>query len=59
MSDFTKNNASKSLEFTIDLLLQRFKTDLPLKELTPFELGKLVGNKEVIVYLKQYLESLR
>ena len=41
----------------INKLQERFNNQLPTKEVNSFELGKLIGNQEVIHYILTVLEQ--
>lgn len=41
----------------INKLQERFNNQLPTKEVNSFELGKLIGNQEVISYLLTIIEQ--
>ena len=41
----------------INKLQERFNNQLPTKEVNSFELGKLIGNQEVIHYILTVIEQ--
>ena len=41
----------------INKLQERFNNQLPTKEVNSFELGKLIGNQEVISYILTVVEQ--
>ena len=41
-----------NIDIIINILEEKFKNELPMSSKTEFELGKLVGNQEVVKYLK-------
>ena len=41
----------------INKLQERFNNQLPTKEINSFELGKLIGNQEVIHYILTVVEQ--
>jgi len=41
----------------LNKLQERFNNQLPTKEVNSFELGKLIGNQEVIHYILTVLEQ--
>lgn len=41
----------------LNKLHERFNNQLPTKEVNSFELGKLIGNQEVISYLLTIIEQ--
>lgn len=41
----------------LNKLQERFNNQLPTKEVNNFELGKLIGNQEVISYLLTIIEQ--
>lgn len=47
------------IEHYLDNLETRFPDKLPLKELSTFEQGKLVGQQEVIRHIKAIRDSLK
>lgn len=42
-----------NIDTIIKLLEDRFENKLPMSSKTEFELGKLVGNQEVVEFLKE------
>jgi len=41
----------------LNKLQERFNNQLPTKEVNSFELGKLIGNQEVVSYLLTIIEQ--
>ena len=41
----------------INKLQERFNNQLPTKEVNSFELGKLIGNQEVVSYILTVIEQ--
>lgn len=41
----------------INKLQERFNNQLPTKEVNSFELGKLIGNQEVVSYILTIIEQ--
>lgn len=46
------------IEDIIDRILGRYNNILPKKEVSSFELGKLIGHQEVIQFLREFELSL-
>lgn len=51
--------SKSTIDVYLDNLELKFPNKLPLKELTAFEQGKLVGHQEVITHIYAFKETLK